>query len=61
MAKRANGEGSLRRKENGCWEIQIMDGFKSDGRRNIRSFTGRTQKEAKEKRDEFLQKKKPVC
>ena len=57
MAKRANGEGSLRRKENGCWEIQIMDGFKSDGRRNIRSFTGRTQKEAKEKRDEFLRKK----
>lgn len=57
MAKRENGEGSLRRKENGHWEIQIMDGFKSDGRRNIRSFTGRTQREAKEKRDEYLRKK----
>lgn len=55
--KRSHGEGSLSRKENGHWEIQIMDGFKSDGRRNIRSFTGKTQREAKEKRDEYLRKK----
>ena len=57
MAKRENGAGSLRRKENGHWEIQIMDGFKSDGRRNIRSFTGKTQKEAKDKRDEYIRKR----
>ena len=57
MAKRENGAGSLRRKENGCWEIQIMDGYKSNGRRNIRSFTGKTQREAKEKRDEYLHKR----
>ena len=57
MAKRENGAGSLRRKENGCWEIQIMDGYKSDGRRNIRSFTGKTQKEVKDKRDEYLRKR----
>lgn len=55
--KRSHGEGSLSRKANGRWEIQIMDGFKSNGRRNIRSFSGKTQKEAKEKRDEFLRKK----
>ena len=55
--KRANGDGSLRRKKNGHWEIQIMDGFKSDGRRNIVSFSAKTQKEAKEKRDEYLRKK----
>ena len=55
--KRANGDGSLRRKANGHWEIQIMDGFKSDGRRNIVSFSGKNQKEAKEKRDEYLRKK----
>lgn len=55
--KRSHGEGSLSRKENGHWEIQIMDGSKSDGRRNIRSFTGKTQREAKEKRDEYLRKK----
>ena len=55
--KRSHGEGTLSRKANGHWEIQIMDGFKSDGRRNIRSFSGKTQKEAKEKRDEYLRKK----
>ena len=55
--KRSHGEGTLSRKANGRWEIQIMDGFKSDGRRNIRSFSGKTQKEAKEKRDEYLRKK----
>ena len=55
--KRANGDGSLRRKANGHWEIQIMDGFKADGRRNIVSFSGKNQKEAKEKRDEYLRKK----
>ena len=55
--KRANGDGSLRRKANGHWEIQIMDGFKADGRRNIVSFSGKNQKEAKDKRDEYLRKK----
>ena len=55
--KRSHGEGTLSRKTNGRWEIQIMDGFKSDGRRNIRSFSGKTQKEAKEKRDEYFRKK----
>ena len=29
--KRANGEGSLRRKENGHWEVQIMVGYRPDG------------------------------
>ena len=58
MAKRrANGEGSIRRRRNGRWEVQIMDGYKPDGRRNMRSFSGKTQKEAKEKRDEYLRKR----
>lgn len=56
--KRSNGEGALRRKANGHWEIQLMVGYKPDGRRDIRSFSGKTQKEAKEKRDAFLQKRK---
>ena len=56
MAKREKGAGSLRRKENG-WELQLMDGYKSDGRRNIRSFSGKTQREVTQKRDEYLRKK----
>ncbi|MBR5021639.1 MAG: site-specific integrase [Oscillospiraceae bacterium] len=57
MAKRANGEGSIRKKPNGHWELQIMDGWKPNGKRNIRSFSGRTQKEVKQKRDDYLRKK----
>ena len=55
--KRSHGEGTLSRKTNGRWEIQVMDGYKTDGRRNILSFSGKTQKEAKEKRDEYFRKK----
>jgi len=55
--KRANGEGSLRRKENGHWEIQIMVGYRADGSRDIRSFSAPTQKEAKAKMNDFLKKR----
>jgi integrase len=55
--KRAHGEGTLSRKENGRWEIQIMVGYKPDGKRDIRSFSGDTQREVKAKRDEFLRKR----
>ena len=55
--KRANGEGTLRRKENGHWEAQIMLGYRADGSRDIRSFSAPTQKEAKAKMHEFLKKR----
>ena len=58
MAKRANGEGTLSlNKKTGNWSCQLMIGYKPDGKRDIRTFTGKTQKEAKMKRDEFLRKK----
>lgn len=47
--KRAHGEGTLRMREDGRWEITLMDGFRSDGKRNIKSFYGKTQKEVKAK------------
>ena len=54
MAKRrANGEGSIRRRNNGRWEGQFMIGRKTDGRREIRSFSGKTRKEVVERKDEF--------
>ena len=59
MAKRrANGEGSIRRRNNGRWEGQFMIGRKTDGRREIRSFSGKTRKEVVERKDEFLRKRK---
>ena len=47
--KRLNGEGALRQRPNGSWELTIMDGFKEDGRRRYKSFYGRSQREVKDK------------
>ena len=47
--KRANGEGQLRQRANGSWELTIMIGYKADGKRKLKSFYGKTQKEAREK------------
>lgn len=50
MAKRrSNGEGTLRQRPNGLWELTLMDGFQSDGRRKYKSFYAKTQKEVKQK------------
>ena len=50
MAKRrANGEGNLRQRPNGLWELTLMDGFQKDGRRKYKSFYANTQKEVKQK------------
>ena len=58
MAKRrANGEGSLRRLENGSWSCQVMVGHKPDGKRDIRTLTAKTQREVIQKRDELNRKK----
>ena len=55
--KRSNGSGSVRKLSNGIWRGQVMDGYQSDGKRNIISLTGRTKKEVQEKiRDYWLQK-----
>ena len=31
--KRSNGDGALRQRPNGIWELTIMDGFQDDGKR----------------------------
>ena len=50
MAKRrSNGTGSLKKRDNGTWQISIMVGRKPNGKRNIKYFTGRTQAEARKK------------
>lgn len=53
--KRSNGEGSLHRRPNGTWEWQIMVGYRDDGRRMLKSFYGKTQKEAKDKGKKYLE------
>lgn len=49
MKRRANGEGTLRKRADGRWESSIMIGWKDDGRRLIKSFYGRTQEEVRRK------------
>lgn len=53
MAKRKQGEGTLRQHDNGRWECTIMDGFHSDGRRRYKSFFGDSEEEVIEKRDAY--------
>lgn len=46
--KRANGEGMMRRRPNGTWELAVMDGYKPDGKAKIKRFYGATQGAVKE-------------
>lgn len=57
MAKRLNGEGNIRHRQDGRWEIRLMDGYLEDGRRNIIYIYGRTQKEARDKFREYEHKR----
>ncbi len=54
--KRSNGEGSVRRLKSGTWRGQLMDGYKSDGRKNIVSFTGSTKGEVLDQMREYRNK-----
>ena len=57
MAKRrANGEGSLYRTNDGYWNCQIMVGYKADGKRDIRHIRSKSQQAVIQKRDELKRK-----
>lgn len=55
--KRANGEGNLRQRPNGLWELTIMDGFQPSGKRNSKSFYGKSQREVKAKAKAYMEAK----
>ncbi len=55
--KRANGEGTLRQRSNGLWELTMMDGFQSDGRRKYKTFYAKTQKDVKAKAKAYVDAK----
>lgn len=60
MKRRANGEGTLRRRKDGRWESAIMIGWKADGRRWIKSFYGKSQEEVIKKVFDW-KKTHPAC
>ncbi|MDU5350436.1 MAG: site-specific integrase [Peptostreptococcus sp.] len=59
MARRANGEGCIYKKKvdsNGkctLWGANIMIGYKADGKKNIKIIYGKTQKEVKQKLEDY--------
>lgn len=61
--RRANGDGAIRRRDNGTWECTLMEGYYETGprkgSRKTQSFYGKTQAEVKQKRDLYKQGKLP--
>ena len=55
--KRANGEGTIRRRKDARWEAAIMDGYRPDGKPKMKYFCGKTQKEVKDKLEYWKQEK----
>ena len=47
--KRANGEGNIRKRKDGRWEVRYTTGYGQDGKRIIKNVLGRTQAEVKSK------------
>ncbi|MBQ6413427.1 MAG: hypothetical protein IJI19_08115, partial [Ruminococcus sp.] len=43
--KRSKGEGAIRKRKNGTWVGQIMDGYTDEGKRNYVNFSGSTKAE----------------
>lgn len=61
MAKRrANGEGSLRRRKDGRWECTFMIGWQDDGRRKTKSFYGASQEDVLKKAREWKARYTPA-
>ena len=55
MAKRSNGEGMARQRDDGRWECRVMIGYKPNGKPDYKSVYGKTKREAKEKLKRFLE------
>ena len=51
--KRSHGEGTLRHRSDGRWELRIMDGYRISGEPRFKTFYGKTQKEVKAKCKEY--------
>ena len=62
-SKRSHGEGTLRHRSDGRWELRMMDGYQKDGSPRFKTFYGKTQKEVKlqtERVSGFAQQRYPA-
>lgn len=55
--RRSNGEGSVHKLSNGTWQIQVMDGYKSDGTRFFKTFTAPKLEQVKKMKQEYERKR----
>ena len=53
MAKRMNGEGLIRKRPDGRYELRIMDGYQKNGKQKIVSFYGKTKEEVRKKKQAY--------
>ncbi|EGT5618963.1 site-specific integrase [Clostridium perfringens] len=53
MSKKANGEGSIHRRENGTWRGLVTIGYNENGSLKRKSFSGKTKLEVLKKIEEF--------
>ena len=53
MAKRLNGEGLIRRRPDGRYELRIMEGYQKNGKQKVVSFYGKTKQEVRDKKKAY--------
>lgn len=53
MSKRMNGEGLIRRRPDGRYELRIMDGYQKNGKQKVVSFYGKTKQEVRDKKKAY--------
>lgn len=53
MAKRMNGEGLIRQRKDGRYELRIMEGYQKNGKQKVVSFYGKTQQEVRDKKKAY--------
>ena len=55
--KRSNGEGSIHKLPSGSWQMQVMDGYKPDGTRKLKTLTAPSLNALKKLKLEYDKKK----
>ncbi len=53
MSRREKGEGSISQRKDGTWTARLNLGLDSDGKRKIKAFYGKTEREVKNKLKEY--------
>ena len=54
MAKKANNEGSIRKRKDGTWEARVTIGISADGKQQRKSLYGKTRQEVSAKMTDLL-------